>query len=147
MSWWPEVKNRTVGDIGLLHLPLVVKGWIHSLLHIWLSQCEHTKGVCNPLLPVYCLLLFMHRVGKFVSTFVPPPSPQADLLNWLTFTAPSNEELVQHRMQLGSSSVRNWVPGIRAGMPHGPTHTCRQSHGHCCPVYLPTMKIFMPGSH
>lgn len=67
---------RAVGDIGLLHLPLVVKGWIHSLLHIWLSRCELTKGICNPLRPVYCLLLFMHSVGKFMSTFVPTPSPR-----------------------------------------------------------------------
>lgn len=100
MSWFghhvlvARSDYRTVEDIGLLHLPLVVKGWIHSLLHIWLSQCEHTKGLCNLLLPVYCLLLFMHRVGKFVSTFVPPRSPQADLLNWLAFTVRSNEELV-----------------------------------------------------
>lgn len=100
MSWFghhvlvARSDYRTVGDIGLLHLPLVVKGWIHSLLHIWLSRCEHNKGICNPLHPVYCLLPFMHSVGKFVSTFVPPPSPQADLLNRLAFTVPSKEKLV-----------------------------------------------------
>lgn len=154
MSWFGHhvfvARNdyRTVGNIGLLHLPLGVKGWIHSLLHIWLSQCEHTKGICNPLHPVYCLLPFMHSVGKFVSMFVPPPSPQADLLNWLAFTVPSREtRLIQDEAwKQQCEKLGSWDKCRRAPQAHPYLSAKSRALLTCEPTYTANIHVWLsPG--
>lgn len=124
---------RTVGDIRLLHLPLVAKGWIHSFLHIWLRQRVHTKRICSPFRPVYRLLLFMHRAGKtsgYVCSL--PPDPRQTL--WLGQCLQS--PLPRNSSNAGwNSRVKNWFLRY-VGMSHRPTHTCRQSCRHCWSVSL-----------